>query len=106
LASANSLATGRTSFTYNAAGLTDNTRNLYDNGFNTQINATVVKGEIVDSIQSTYGIQAEDSNEINCIAEESSYWQDFFNERSPAFNTYKSIRLHAINTIIDILNCE
>lgn len=43
---------------------------------------------------------------VNYIEEESGFWQDFFNERSPALNTYKSVRLHMIDTIIDILDCE
>ncbi len=106
LASVNSLATGRTSFTYNAAGLSNHTRNLYNNGLNPQINATVVKGEIVDTIQSRFGIQAEDSDTINYIEEESTYWQDFFNKKSPALQAYKTGRLHSIDAIIDILDCE
>lgn len=105
LASVNSLATGRTAFTYNATGISNSTRNLYDNGGNPQINATVVEGEILDTIQKEFDIQAEDSDTINYIEEESSFWQDFFNDRSPALNTYKSIRLHMIDTVIDILDC-
>ena len=106
LASANSLATGRTAYTYNAAGLSYETRLLYSRGYNSEINATVVKGEIIDKIQSQFGIKAEDSDTINYIEEESTYWQDFFNERSPALNTYKAGRLHMIGTVIDILDCE
>ncbi|QTD36297.1 hypothetical protein JL193_08975 [Polaribacter batillariae] len=77
LASANSLATGRTAYTYNAAGLSYETRLTYNRGHNSEIHATVVKGEIVDKIQSQFGIKAEDSNTINYIEEESTYWQDF-----------------------------
>jgi hypothetical protein len=106
LASVNSLATGRTAFTYNAAGLSYETRLLYNRGHNSEINATVVKGEIVDKIQSQFGIKAEDSDQINYIEEESTFWQDFFNENSPALNTYRSARLHTIGAVIDILDCE
>jgi hypothetical protein len=106
LASANSLATGRTAYTYNAAGLSYETRILYNRGHNSEIQATVVKGEIIDKVQSQFGIKAEDSDTINYIEEESTYWQDFFNKRSPALNTYKAARLHMIGTIIDILDCE
>ena len=106
LASANSLATGRTAYTYNAAGLSYETRLKYIRGHNSQIHATVVKGEIVDKIQSEFGIKAEDSDTINYIEEESTYWQDFFNKRSPALNTYKAVRLHFIDSVIDILDCE
>jgi hypothetical protein len=106
LASVNSLATGRVAYTYNAAGLSYETRLLYNRGYNSEIHATVVKGEIVDKIQSQFGIKAEDSDTINYIEEESTYWQDFFNERSPALNTYKAARLHFIDSVIDILDCE
>ena len=52
-------------------------------------------------------VEAFDKNSvINYIEEESTYWQDFFNERSPALNTYKAGRLHLINSVIDILDCE
>ncbi len=106
LASINALVTGRIAFTYNAAGLSNETRLLYNRGHNSKINATVVKGEIVDRIQNKFGIKAEDSDQINYIEEESTYWQDFFNEMSPALKTYKALRLHMIETVIDILDCE
>jgi hypothetical protein len=106
LASVNALAIGRTAFTYNAAGLSYETLALYNRGYNSEINATVVKGEIIDKIQSQFGIKAEDSDTINYIEEESTYWQDFFNERSPVLNTYNAVRLHTIDAIIDILDCE
>lgn len=106
LASANSLATGRTAYTYNAAGLSYETRLLYNRGYNSEINATVVVGEIIDRVQSEFGIKAEDSDQINYIEEESTFWQDFFNERLPALNTYRSARLHTIGAVIDILDCE
>ena len=52
-------------------------------------------------------VEAFDKNSvINYIEEESTYWQDFFNERSPALNTYKAGRLHLINSVIVILDCE
>lgn len=105
LASVNSLATGRSAFTYNAAGISSSTRNLYDNGLNPEINATVVEGEIIDRIQDRFGIQAEDSNTINYIEEESTYWEEFINDRSPALNTYRAGRLHMIETVLDILDC-
>jgi hypothetical protein len=106
LASANSLATGRIAYTYNAAGLSDKTLLLYNRGYNSEIHATVVRGEIVDKIQSQFGIKAEDSNTINYIEEESTYWQDLFNESLPVLNTYNAGRLHMIGTVIDILDCE
>lgn len=55
---------------------------------------------------SQFGIKAEDSDTINYIEEESTYWQDFFNKRSPALNTYKDARQHFIDSVIDILDCE
>ena len=106
LASVNALATGRTAFTYNAAGLSYETLVLYNRGYNSEINATVVRGEIIDKIQRQFGIKAEDSNTINYIEEESTYWQDLFNESLPVLNTYNAVRLHTIDAIIDILDCE
>jgi hypothetical protein len=106
LASVNALATGRTAFTYNAAGLSYETLALYNRGYNSEINATVVRGEIIDKIQSQFGIKAEDSDTINYIEEESTYWQDLFNESLPVLNTYNAGRLHMIGTVIDILDCE
>jgi hypothetical protein len=106
LASVNALATGRTAFTYNAAGLSYETLALYNRGYNSEINATVVRGEIIDKIQSQFGIKAEDSDTINYIEKESTYWQDLFNESLPVLNTYNAGRLHMVGTVIDILDCE
>lgn len=60
LASANALATGYPAFTYNAAGLSSPTKSSIGQIFNTDIDATIVEGEIVDVMQrKCLGIHAE-----------------------------------------------
>ena len=58
LASANALTTGNDAITFNAAGLSAKTKASLNN-MDSQIDAYVVKGEIVDFLQSKVGIKAE-----------------------------------------------
>lgn len=65
LASANSLKTGDNAITFNAAGLSDKTKqNLGLNNHQGNITAYVVNGEIVNAAQSLLGLKAE-GNIIN-----------------------------------------
>ena len=60
LASANALTTGDTGITFNAAGLSDKTKeqlSLFSG--NAYIKAFIVQGEIVDQMQTEIGIRAE-----------------------------------------------
>jgi hypothetical protein len=59
LASANSLATGRQGFTFNAAGLSPGSRTLYGLNRKANIQAYVVDGEAVSVSQKLLGLRAE-----------------------------------------------
>jgi len=105
MASANALATGRHAYTYNAAGLSNATRDKYDAGFSSSINATIVRGEFVDVYQRKYlDVYAE--GDITYIDHESKAYVEFFNTFSPVIGTYNQIRLHFIESIINFLDCE
>jgi len=100
LASINALATGRPAFTYNAAALSQETKDLYQEYSSDIIQATIVEGEIVDFLQKHY-LQLQAEGVINYIDEESSLFRDFFNNMHPALQTYEATRLH----FIEILEC-
>ena len=74
LASYNALATGWDAFTYNAAGLSYATKAKLNQTFTPKINATVIKGEIIDKLQSIIGLQAESSSSIHYINGPSTFW--------------------------------
>jgi YD repeat-containing protein len=102
---ANVAASGRHAYTYNAAGLSNATRDKYDAGFSSSINATIVRGEFVDVYQRKYlDVYAE--GDITYIDHESKAYVEFFNTFSPVIGTYNQIRLHFIESIINFLDCE
>ena len=106
LASVNALTTGRTAYTYNAAGLSNATRDEYDAGLYPDIFATVVTGEFVDTYQRKYfGIKAESSWGINYVDKESKAWVDFLNRFSPVIGSYNQVRLHLIESVLAALGC-
>ena len=106
LASANALATGRPAYTYNAAGLSSPTKGKYDAGFNPYINATVVRGELLDGLQRKIGLMAESSGGINYIDYESEAWVELLTRVSPVADGYYQARLHLIESILKALGCE
>jgi hypothetical protein len=61
LAAANSKATGVDAYTFNAAGLSEETKNNPDLvlNFYSKIDAYVVQGEIVSAAQGTIGLKAD-----------------------------------------------
>ena len=61
-ASANALATGRDAITFNAAGLSQPTRDNLKLNMTAKIDAYIVKGEVVDATQGLIGIKAEYTN--------------------------------------------
>jgi len=104
LASVNALTTGRTAYTYNAAGLSNTTRDIYDAGLNPSIFATVVTGEFVDTYQRKYfGVKAEGN--ITYIDKESKAWVDYLNRVSPVIGSYNQVRLHLIESVLAALGC-
>jgi len=106
LASVNALMTGRTAYTYNAAGLSNATRDEYDAGLNPSIFATVVRGEILDSLQKKAGMQAESSWGINYVDYESKSWVDFLNRVAPTAKTYNQVRLHFMESVLKAMDCD
>jgi hypothetical protein len=114
LASYNALSTGWDAFTYNAAGLTDATKANLDYIYSANINASVVRGEIVDQLQSIIGLKAESSNGINYINGPSTPWINLLAalssiDQTRLYGTAEEIlriNAHLIDELKTALNCN
>ena len=134
LASANALATGDYAFTYNAAGLSSSTISQLNlnSGFESNIDATIVEGEILNAIQTRLGIEAlgntnyidgEDVTNIKFYDALTKEYQEKYEQALSDLNIkeaygfgkeyiknkkewlYSKVKAHEMDTVLKALNC-
>jgi|GEM_PF-1081644 hypothetical protein len=101
MASANSLATGREAITFNAAGLSNGTKNRLHLNMSAKIDAFIIAGEIVNNTQSYLGLHAEGTTHYLTPVMPVDVTTLMFDLFVPKYMTITS---HLMDNVLDIMD--
>lgn len=108
LAATASMTTGLPAFTYNAAGVSQDTKDILHLGTDNNIQATIVDGEMLDMLQKTIGLHA--NGNVTKLNGEDRLWVQFFEAligpSGGLIKGYTAYKRHLMDAILARTNCN